>query len=76
MMLAAGFQGPERIEVPAGDVVTRTPDEIVASDFSLSYATPELLGAARERFEAELRALLDEPLYAERRRDITLEIWC
>jgi SAM-dependent methyltransferase len=75
VMVSAGFEGPERIEVPAGGVVTRTPDEIVASVFSLSSATPHLLGAQRARFEADLRALLDQPLYAERRRDIGLEIW-
>jgi SAM-dependent methyltransferase len=75
VMRAAGFSGPETIDVDAGGVVTRTPDEIVASVFSLSYATPYKLGAGRERFEAELRALLTEPLYAERRREITLEVW-
>jgi SAM-dependent methyltransferase len=75
LMPTAGFAGPERLEVDAGGVVTRTPDEIVASVFSLSYATPHLLGDRRARFEAELRALLDEPVYAERRRDIALEVW-
>jgi precorrin-6B methylase 2 len=75
VMRAAGFSGPEVIDVDAGGVVTRTPDEIVASVFSLSYATPHKLGADRERFETALRALLREPLYAERRRDITLQVW-
>jgi hypothetical protein len=75
VMRGAGLRGPEVIEVDAGDVVTRTRDEIVASVFSLSYATPHKLGGDRERFEAALRALLREPLYAERRRDIGVEIW-
>jgi SAM-dependent methyltransferase len=75
LMPAAGFVGPERVEVDAGGVVTRTPDEIVASVYSLSYAAPGRFGARRAAFEAELRGLLREPAYSERRRDIALEIW-
>jgi len=75
VMPEAGFSGPERVEVDAGGVVTRTPDEIVASVYSLSYAAPGRFGDRRARFEAELRALLDAPVYAERQRDIALEIW-
>jgi SAM-dependent methyltransferase len=75
LMRSAGFVGPERAEVDAGGVVTRTPDEIVAAVFSLSYAAPGRFGEARARFEADLRGLLDQPLYAERRRDIALEVW-
>jgi hypothetical protein len=46
VMRAAGFSGPEVIDVDAGGVVTRTPDEIVASVLSLSYATPHNSGPA------------------------------
>jgi SAM-dependent methyltransferase len=76
---AAGFTGPERIEVDAGGVVTRSADEIVASVFSLSYAAPERFGAALPRFEADLRALLAATspagAFSERRREIALDVW-
>jgi SAM-dependent methyltransferase len=75
LMRAAGLSGPERIEVDAGGMVTRTRDEIVASVFSLSYAAPGRFGDRRAEFEARLRALLDAPVYSERRRDIVLETW-
>src|SRR5436190_1838625 len=78
-MRAAGFTGPERIEVDAGGVVTRGADEIVASVFSLSYAAPERFGAALPRFEADLRALLAATspagAFSERRREIALDVW-
>jgi hypothetical protein len=35
---------------------------------------PGAFGSGRAPFEAELRALLREPVYAERRRDVTLEV--
>jgi len=78
-MRAAGFTGPERIEVDAGGVVERRADEIVASVFSLSYAAPERFGAALPRFEAALRALLATAspagVFSERRREIALDVW-
>jgi SAM-dependent methyltransferase len=78
-MRAAGFTGPEQIEVDAGGVVERRADEIVASVFSLSYAAPERFGAALPRFEGDLRALLAAAsptgLFSERRRAIALDVW-
>jgi SAM-dependent methyltransferase len=79
VMRDAGFADQVRIEVGAGGVVTRTADEVVAAIFSLSSATPHLLGDDRARFEADLRELLHGTSpggeFAERRRDITLEVW-
>jgi SAM-dependent methyltransferase len=75
----AGFGGPLRIEVERGEVVERSVDEIVAATFSLSSSTPALLGADRERFEAQLRDLLvtrsDDGLFCERLRDVTFDVW-
>jgi hypothetical protein len=75
----AGFGGPLRIEVPRGDVVERSVEEIVAATFSLSASTPSLLGADRERFETELAGLLtahsDHGLFCERRRDVVFDVW-
>jgi hypothetical protein len=56
---AAGFSGPQRIEVP-GQIVERTSDQIVAGVFSLSSATPHLFGERHEAFEADLRRLLGD----------------
>jgi hypothetical protein len=75
----AGFGGPLRIEVKRGDVVERSVEEIVAATFSLSASTPALLGADRERFEAELTELLaassDAGLFCERVRDVVFDVW-
>jgi hypothetical protein len=75
----AGFGGPLRVEVVRGEVVERSVDEIVAATFSLSSSTPSLLGADRERFEAELTELLvassDGGLFCERLRDVAFDVW-
>ena len=75
----AGFTGPTRIEPHTAHVVTRTADEIVASTFSLSSSAPHLFGTDLDRFEADLRALLEDTapdgLFSERTRDIALDIW-
>ncbi len=75
----AGFDGPHRIEVPTGAVVTRTTEEIVAASFSLSSSTPELFGSRRASFQRDLIELLHRTspagVFAERRREIALDIW-
>jgi ubiquinone/menaquinone biosynthesis C-methylase UbiE len=75
---AAGFNGPQRIEVP-GDIVERTSDQIVAGVFSLSSATPHLFGERRHAFEADLRRLLHDAnpngIFSEQMRDIAVDIW-
>ena len=79
VLRAAGFSGPERIEVDSARLVTRTTDEIVAATFSLSSSTPHLFGAEVERFEADLRALLRDAaadgVFAERTRPMALDVW-
>jgi len=79
VMRAAGYTGPERIEVTRGDVVTRSADQIVAAVFSLSGSTPYLLGGQVAAFERDLRALLADSsptgAFAERTREIALVIW-
>jgi ubiquinone/menaquinone biosynthesis C-methylase UbiE len=76
---AAGFDGPERIEVAAGNVVVRTEDEVVASVLSLSSSAPHLFGSRLPAFVADLRGLLREAspegLFAEQQRDVTLSVW-
>jgi SAM-dependent methyltransferase len=75
----AGFTGPTRIELDTARVVTRSADEIVAATFSLSGSTPHLFGADIARFEADLRALLDDASpdgrFSERTRPIALDVW-
>jgi SAM-dependent methyltransferase len=75
---AAGFTGPERIELP-GRPVTRVCDDIVAAVFSRSTSTPYLLGDRRAEFEAELRALLRDTApsgsFSEQAAGIAVDIW-
>jgi SAM-dependent methyltransferase len=75
---AAGFNRQGRLEIPS-EVMTRTEDQVVAAVFSLSYATPHLLGQRLDEFDGKLRSLLREiapdQLFSERRREIALNIW-
>jgi SAM-dependent methyltransferase len=76
---AAGFRGPERFDVPGGVPIERSEDDVVASVYSMSTATPHLLGDRLEAFEAELRALLRDASpsgrFYERVGEIGLRIW-
>jgi SAM-dependent methyltransferase len=76
---AAGFHGPVRRAVGGGTVVTRTEDEVVASVFSLSSAAPHLFGDRLAGFERDLRELLRAASpgrrFAERTREVALDIW-
>lgn len=75
---AAGFVGPQRIEVP-GDIVERSNDQIVAGIFSLSSSTPRLFGERRDAFEADLRKLLHHAnptgIFSEEMREVAADIW-
>jgi SAM-dependent methyltransferase len=75
---AAGFDGPQRVEVP-GEVVERTTDHIVAGIFSLSSSTPHLFGERRAAFEGDLRRLLHDAdssgIFSEQMREIAADIW-
>ena len=76
---AAGFSGPEAIDVVSDHVHERDEDEIVASVFSQSSAAPHLFGDQRHEFEAELRRLLRRASstgrFTERLRPIGLRLW-
>jgi SAM-dependent methyltransferase len=74
---AAGFHGPQQLEIP-GRVVERTADEVAASVYSLSSAAPHLFGDRLSAFDAELRQLLAEAGdggFSEEMRSIRLSIW-
>jgi SAM-dependent methyltransferase len=75
---AAGFRGPQRLDV-AGRTVNRTTEEVAASIYSLSSSAPHLFGDRLHEFDAELRELLtaasDDGWFSERMRSISLDIW-
>ncbi|MEI5522988.1 class I SAM-dependent methyltransferase [Streptomyces brasiliscabiei] len=75
----AGFGDLARLVVPAGGVVTRTPDDIVAWAFSRSDSAPHLFGDRLPDFERDLRALLAEAApdgrFAERLPATEIRIW-
>ncbi|WP_327342028.1 class I SAM-dependent methyltransferase [Streptomyces europaeiscabiei] len=75
----AGFRNFARLVVPAGEVVTRTTDDIVAWTFSRSDSAPHLLGDGLADFERDLRALLEETApdnrFAERLPATEIRIW-
>ncbi len=75
---AAGFTGPQRVEVP-GWVVERTAEEIAASVYSLSSSTPHLFAERLSDFDTELRLLLGaaspDGRFSEQISPIGLYIW-
>lgn len=60
VLARAGFEDFERHVVPAGQVVNRSADDIVAWVFSRSDSAPHLFGARLEDFERDLREVLRE----------------
>jgi len=60
VLAQAGFENFERHVVPAGQVVDRSADDIVAWVFSRSDTAPHLFGDRRAGFERDLRALLQQ----------------
>ena len=79
VMRDVGYRGPERLEVPRGEVVERSTDEVVSAVLSLSSSAPHLFGPRLPQFEDDLRSLLRSAsptgLFAERARDIGVVIW-
>jgi SAM-dependent methyltransferase len=53
-----GFAGPDRITVPAGQVLLRSTDDVISWVYSRSDSAPGLFGDGLAAFDAELRALL------------------
>lgn len=72
---AVGFTGRVEIDVPRDEVFARSEDDVVASVYSLSYASPERFGERRQAFEEELRALLGGRTFTERPRGIGLLVY-
>jgi hypothetical protein len=60
VLARAGFVDFERHVVPAGHVVDRPADDVVAWVFSRSDSAPHLFGDRLPDFERDLRALLQE----------------
>jgi SAM-dependent methyltransferase len=75
----AGFQHPERVQVPAGGVQERDADDLVAWVYSLSGSAPHLFGDRLDEFETDLRSLLGDVSpsgrFAERPPDTEVFIW-
>jgi SAM-dependent methyltransferase len=79
VLARAGFDGPERLRVPAGAVLERTTDDVIAGVYSLSYSAPHLFGDRRAEFAAELREILDQAsatgIFSEQIPDTEILIW-
>lgn len=79
VLARAGFENYERHVVPAGQVLDRTADDVVAWTFSRSESAPHLFGDRRADFERDLRALLREAApddrFAERLPPTEIKIW-
>lgn len=79
VLAAVGFEAPQRVPVPGGEIVTASVDDVVARCFSTSGSTPHLFGPHRDDFERDLRAVLDAASptgrFAERVRDAKLVVW-
>jgi SAM-dependent methyltransferase len=75
----AGFQHPERVQIPADGVQDRNADDVVAWVYSLSGSAPHLFGDRLDEFETDLRRLLDEAspsgLFSEQPPDTEVFIW-
>lgn len=79
VLARAGFEGPQRLIVPAGAVVERSADDVVAWVFSRSDSAPHLFGDRLEEFERDLRDLLHETspsgVFAEQLPDTEIMVW-
>jgi SAM-dependent methyltransferase len=79
VLARAGFGRPERLVVPADQIVTRSVGDLMAWVFSLSYAAPHLFGDRLADFDRDLRALLRDTapdgLFAERLPATDIRIW-
>lgn len=79
MLARAGFSGPRRVVVPGGQALERTPDDVVAGVFSMSFSAPHLFGTRRDAFEADLRGLLGAASpagwFSERQPSTEVFVW-
>jgi len=74
-----GFDGPDRITVPAGEVLRRSSDDVIAGVYARSDSAPGLFGEDIKVFDTQLRALLAETsptgYFAEHSPDTELVVW-
>jgi len=79
VMRAAGYSGPQRLDVPGGEVVTRSADDVLASLLSMSSSAPHLFGDRLGSFAADVHALLldasPDGTFSERTHDIGVAVW-
>ncbi|MFB6395902.1 class I SAM-dependent methyltransferase [Polymorphospora lycopeni] len=79
VLARAGFEGFQRLIVPAGEVVERGADDVVAWVFSRSDSAPHLFGDRRDEFEHDLRGVLRDAspdgVFAERLPDTEIMVW-
>lgn len=79
VLARAGFEDFRRLVVPAGGVVDRSTDDVVAWVFSRSDTAPHLFGERLGDFERDLRELLREAspggVFAERLPDTEIMYW-
>ena len=75
----AGYLEPERLRIPAGGVLERSTDDLVAWIYSLSGSAPHLFGERLNAFDGDLRRLLREAspssLFSEQPPDTDVFIW-
>ncbi|HEY5821395.1 MAG TPA: class I SAM-dependent methyltransferase [Propionibacteriaceae bacterium] len=75
---AAGFTGPQRLEVP-GWIAERTSEQVVSSIYSHSGSAPHHFGAELPAFDDQLRQLLwaTSPAgrFAEQMSPVALDLW-
>jgi ubiquinone/menaquinone biosynthesis C-methylase UbiE len=75
----AGFEDYQRHVVPAGQIINRSADDVVAWTFSRSDSAPHLFGDRLGDFERDLRALLREAAldgrFAEHLPPTEIKIW-
>jgi len=78
-MRARGFEGPEVIPVPGGEVVRSTIEDLVARFFSTASSAPARFTGRSDAFEHDLRALLrgvsPSGTFAEQLLDARLDVW-
>ncbi len=79
ILRAAGFAAPEHLRIPAGDVMQRSEDDLVAWVYSLSGSAPHLFGRRRGAFERDLRTILRRASptgwFSEQPPDTEVFIW-
>jgi hypothetical protein len=77
-MTAAGLVGPDAWEVPGGEVIVSSADELMARWLSRSDAAELRTGRRRAEYTAAAQEILGAasgPGFAERLRDARFNVW-